>query len=306
MPSQSKPSDETRPSSLWLLAVYTQKKQFQIQLTPEVYLRKNSFVLNMALKYERFPQKFFGVGNDVPASEEEAYTPKTAGFRVAIKKRFLGNFYAGLQYEVENTVIQTAAPGGLLDSEDIVGSRGGWISGLGFNIIWDNRDNVFFPRRGRYFSLAADLYTPALGSDFSYTNVCLDLRTYVPVSSDQVLALQAYFKTRGGSPPFYHLALLGGDSIMRGYYRGRYRDKTLVAVQAEYRVPVWWRFGAAAFAGLGEVSAGLGDFRLANLKYSVGFGVRFKLDTREGTNIRVDFAWGEHSNGLYMTVQEAF
>jgi hypothetical protein len=299
-------SNETRPSSLWLLAVYTQKKQFQVQLTPEIYLRKNSFVLNMALRYERFPQKFYGVGNDVPASEEESYTPKTAGFRVALKKRFLGHFYAGLQYELENTVILATAPGGLLESGDIAGSRGGWISGLGVNISWDSRDNVFFPRRGRFFSLAADVYARVLGSDFNYTSIIVDLRTYVPVAAAQVLAFQAYFKTRGGNPPFYQLALLGGDSIMRGYYRGRYRDKTLVAVQAEYRVPVWWRFGAAAFAGLGEVGAGLEDFRLGNLRYSLGFGVRFKLDTREGTNVRVDFAWGEHSHGLYMTVQEAF
>jgi hypothetical protein len=50
----------------------------------------------------------------------------------------------------------------------------------------------------------------------------------------------------------------------------------------------------------------LADFRLRNLRPSFGVGLRFKLDPREGTNVRVDLAWGEHSHGLYMTIQDAY
>ena len=33
------------------------------------------------------------------------------------------------------------------------------------------------------------------------------------------------------------LSLMGGESLMRGYYLGRYRDKNLVAGQVEYILP---------------------------------------------------------------------
>jgi outer membrane translocation and assembly module TamA len=93
---------------------------------------------------------------------------------------------------------------------------------------------------------------------------------------------------------------------MRGTYTGQFREKALLAFQAEYRIHVWRRIGAAAFAGLGDVAPSLQDIKLNRLKYSLGAGLRFKLDTREGTNLRLDFAWGKHSTGFYMTVQEAF
>ena len=93
---------------------------------------------------------------------------------------------------------------------------------------------------------------------------------------------------------------------MRGYYLGRYRDIGILALQAEYRLPLWKRIGLVGFAGLGDVFERIGDFRLDRLKYSIGGGIRFKLDAREGTNLRVDFALGKKSFGVYFTAREAF
>jgi outer membrane translocation and assembly module TamA len=111
----------------------------------------------------------------------------------------------------------------------------------------------------------------------------------------------------GGNPPFYQLAMLGGASMMRGNYGGQYRDKALLAVQAEYRLPVWKRFGAVGFVGLGNVGPSIREINLSRLKYSLGGGLRYRLDSKEGTNLRLDFAWGSKaSTGFYLTVQEAF
>ena len=93
---------------------------------------------------------------------------------------------------------------------------------------------------------------------------------------------------------------------MRGYYKGRFRDKDILAVQAEYRVMVTKRIGVAGFAGLAEVFPGFADFKLNNIKYSVGTGVRYVVNKREGTTLRLDMAWGRASFGLYITAQEAF
>ena len=88
---------------------------------------------------------------------------------------------------------------------------------------------------------------------------------------------------------------------MRGYYLGRYRDKILMTFQAEYRIPAWWRFGLVGFAGVGDVASKFAKFKLADFKYSVGAGLRFLLDPKEGTCLRADFGFGKGTSGFYFT-----
>ncbi len=298
--------ENTRPSSLWVLMVYTLNKQIQLGLKPEIYLPHNSFILSANLQYEWFPLIFYGIGNAVPASAAESYTPETKGVLFSVKRKLFGSVFGGIQYQVKKTIIQKVEVGGLLASGSIPGSSGGVTSGLGLSFSWDDRDNVLFPRRGTYLQLVADFYNSALGSDYHYSASRIDLRTYIPVREADVVALQAFVRNMGGTPPFYELSMLGGAYLMRGTYAGQYRDKALLAFQAEYRMHVWKRIGAVAFAGLGDVASTIRQIELGLLKFSLGAGLRFKLDTREGTNLRLDFAWGKHSTGFYMTVQEAF
>ena len=93
---------------------------------------------------------------------------------------------------------------------------------------------------------------------------------------------------------------------MRGYYRGRYRDKNMIAFQMEYRIPVWWRLGLVGFVGFGDVADKVSHFELLNFKYSVGWGVRYLLLSQERINVRLDFGIGGGSSNLYITINEAF
>jgi hypothetical protein len=94
---------------------------------------------------------------------------------------------------------------------------------------------------------------------------------------------------------------------MRGYYLGRFRDRNMIAVQAEYRiVPIWWRLGAVVFGGFGDVADEPGDFALGDLKYSIGGGFRFLLIPAERIALRADFGFGDGDSGFYITLGEAF
>lgn len=298
---------KARPSSLWLTAIYTQNKQYQLSLKPEIYLNNNSIVLAAYIKQERFPQKFFGVGNGLGLSVSgETYTPEDTLIQLSASKRIWKALYGGVQYEAEFTKIKNLLPGGLLDTGEIYGVEGGLASGLGFNLTWDNRDSIYFPRHGQYLSMVADAYVAALGSDFLFRSLKLDLRSYLPFASNHALGLQLYMRITSGSPPFYRLSMLGGDTILRGYYKGLYRDKNLIALQAEYRAPVSKRFGVAGFVGLGKVGSRLSDLLPSGIKSSIGTGFRYKFDIQEGANIRLDFAWGKGTFGMYITAREAF
>lgn len=296
-----------RPSSLWLIAVYTQNKQYQLSVKPEIYIKNNDFILSAFLKHEKFPQKFFGIGNDLPPLVAgEPYTPLLTLFEISVKRRFWRNFYAGFHYETETVKVKSYSPGGLLEQGTIPGSRGGSSSGIGFSLTWDDRDNIYFPRHGTYLTLATDSFGRLTGGDFLYDCFQLDGRAYFPFSDSHVLALQIYLRFISGDPPFYRLSMLGGDSLLRGYYKGHYRDKNAIALQAEYRVPITRRIGVVGFTSAGKVGHDSRMFTPANLKISIGTGIRYKFDLEEGASLRLDFAWGKNSYGMYFTARESF
>jgi outer membrane protein assembly factor BamA len=298
--------EEIRTSSVWAYASYNQARQFSVLVKPEIYLKGNSVYLHGNIRYERAPQLFYGVGNDMPAGAEESFTPRTLTVQLGAKRRLIGSLFAGLQYDFENLVMEKVEPGGILDTAGITGSGGGMFSGFGLSLDWDTRDAVLFPRKGLLAQLNADAYGSMAGSDASYTCLKIDVRKYVAVGTDRVLALQLYLHSTGGDVPFQRLALLGGESLLRGYYKGRFRDKGLVAIQAEYRILVTKRIGIAGFAGLADIFPGFREFRVEKLKYSLGSGLRYIVNKRDGTALRLDMAWGQACFGLYLTAKEAF
>ena len=127
----------------------------------------------------------------------------------------------------------------------------------------------------------------------------------IPISS-AMLAGQAYVEATSGDAPFDQLSLVGSSMIMRGYTRGRYRDRDLAAAQIEYRVPIAGRFGVAAFAGGGTVAPTLSDLASSKLLPSFGGGVRYLLLPKQRTTVRVDYGMGKGASGLYVAFNESF
>ncbi len=296
-----------RPSLFQALAVYTQNKQFYLSLEPNLYLRKETYLLNSLLEVRKYPNKFWGIGSDTPDSAQENYTPAQQNFSLTLQKKISRreSLYVGLKYSLEHHRFLNFEAGGQLASGYINGSPGGILSGLGLAFSLDSRDNIFSPSRGNYFQATALVFNRFLASDYNYFNFKADLRHYFSLWRSQALALQCVFQALPGGTPFMALAPLGGDSLMRGYYNGRYRDKVLLAGQAEYRFPVWWRLGMVAFVGAGGVADRASCLSGNALKFSYGFGLRFRLN-QEGENLRIDFAWGKGTSGVYFTAGEAF
>jgi hypothetical protein len=69
---------------------------------------------------------------------------------------------------------------------------------------------------------------------------------------------------------------------------------------------VWKKLSAVAFAGLGDVSPQLSTFRLNELKYSLGAGLRYAVLPEENLNVRFDFAVGKDTQNFYINISEAF
>jgi outer membrane protein assembly factor BamA len=145
-----------------------------------------------------------------------------------------------------------------------------------------------------------------LGADFEFNQTTLDLRRYLPIGESRVVALRALGIASGGTVPFQLMPQLGGDQLLRGYFGGRFRERQLLAAQAEFRSRVWKRLGLVAFAAAGQVARDLDGLGIDRFRYSGGLGLRFLLISQEGMNLRADFGFGEDQSAFYIGFGEVF
>jgi hypothetical protein len=298
--------DILRASTITGDVIYTAKKQIIIELDADLYFSRGIYRLLTYLNFQKFPNKFFGIGNSTSESDEENYTPRTYYLNGVLYRKVFSYINAGPAIRFEEVTMKDTDPAGKLVSGMIPGSRGGTLVGVGFVGNWDSRDNTIAAQSGSLYQLTALFYRRALGSDFKFSDVQIDTRNFFEIVPGQILAIQAAGEFIDGIAPFHHLARFGGSSLLRGYYDGRYRDNQGVALQAEYRVPVWWRFGAVGFVGAAQVADKISRLALNRFWLAGGVGLRFAWSPEERVNIRLDYGVGNNSSGMYITVTEAF
>lgn len=295
-----------KPTNLWVSGVYTQQDQTILHVIPEVYFGHDAYRLNLWLRYEQYPSKFFGIGNDSLVGAAELYTPRTRRASLTFSRRLVEDFSLGLLSEYDDTEMLKVEPGGPLALGTVPGSNGALLMGLGLLARWDSREQQFHPNGGALYELSLLRYDAALGSEFSFSRGSLDLRHYGSLAAGHILAGRFLYLSVQGDAPFYKLPRLGGKQLLRGYFEGRYRDKLLLALQTEYRVVFGHRFGGVAFASYGDVAARPSDFTTREFKMAGGVGIRYALSEAERINFRFDIALTPESNGAYFSAGEAF
>lgn len=300
----------TRTSSLKNVSFYTLRNQLVIASDGTVYFPNEKYILHFIASFSHFPDRFWGLGNNTPSSNQESYSISQYDIYPQLLRKVWSDFYLGVSYEFQdiyNFDYNRSSGTSLFDTGNITGRDGGHISGAGILVTWDSRNNAFSPSRGFYMQFYNGVYSDVIGSNFNFTIRNLDIRKFVSLRKDRVLAFQANIISTIGNTPIRDMASMGSGSYMRGYYDGRYADYNMIAVQAEYRVPITKRWGCTVFGGAGRVGSTLGDLFIAeNIKPSVGFGLRYALRPKEKLNLRVDAGFGKESQGTYINIGEAF
>ncbi len=299
---------KNRISNVLFTAIYTSKKQTILEILPEIYLGSGNYFIDMTYRFEIFPNSFWGIGPTTEEDAEEVYDQSSHFLEIQFLKRLPPNLNFGLLYHFSNHDITEVEEGGLLDSGTILGSDRAVISGLGATFNLDDRDDVGSATSGNYLSLTAKFSSPVLGATEGFNKYILDLRTYRPIGNRSTLALQVYSENTFGEVPFQGLASYGGSKGARGYFKGRFLDKHMYVLQAEYRYRFKPRWALAGFGLVGSVDDRLGELWSSdNRKPAFGGGIRFKILKDKSTWLRFDYGRGkDDQNGVYFGVNEVF
>ncbi len=297
---------EAKPISGSATFVYTQNDQVEMNLAAEGYSADGVYHGAAKLAGQRFPDVIYGLGNDSPESYSEEYTERELVAGVELKRRVAPGLYLGGSYGWSSLDLVDLAGGGPL-SAGIPGAEGGVVSQLGTRLLLDTRDHTFIPTRGVLLSATVRGAGGVIGGDHEFIAAGVDARQYFTVRPGHVVALQGIVTAATEGIPFQEMGTIGGQNLLRGYFGGRFRDRARLALQAEYRLPVWRRIGVVAFAGAGQVAPTPAELGLGRFHAAGGAGLRLMLDPGEGINLRVDFGYGEGgASGVYITFAEAF
>jgi outer membrane protein assembly factor BamA len=177
---------------------------------------------------------------------------------------------------------------------------------LGLQMLFDTRDDKFYPRAGSYLDLQARVFSEYFGGDDEFRVYSAAYNRYLALGPSTVLASRGYGRVAEGDVPFYALSYLGVSPDIRGYSIGRYQDRMLLAFQAELRQEIAGGFGAEVFAGVGQVRPNLGDFTLRDFLPGIGAGVTYTVAKKNQINLRVDAAWGVDGWVFYLGAGQAF
>ncbi|MEZ4647411.1 MAG: hypothetical protein R3E97_01270 [Candidatus Eisenbacteria bacterium] len=297
---------ELPASELRLKGRITVKGQTQADLQAELH-PVETFGLKLRVSHETLIERFYGIGPDTPSEAEEAYRPSHLNAYIELFRDVWSDLRLGARFELERVDLLEVDADGVLAQGDIRGSKGGENAiGTGLVLDWDKRDSKSFPTKGFYLQSFGLLLT--MSSEATSTSTTTTSTPGLTCRRHRQRARAPVLHLRGeGRALFWHFAELGGRPHSRGFRRGRYRDRVLVAAQAEYRVRFLWRLGAAAFFGVADVAPAVDRMQLEHMKANFGGGPRFFIgDPGREITVRLDVGFGGDVPRYYFSLGEAF
>lgn len=297
----------TRMSVITLLGMFSQRQQNVQGLDATIYFPKETYIFYGQVSHSYFPDKFWGIGQLTKNDNEEKYVFEHINLLLHLKRKAFKNIFFGWMADYQNILKTNYTLGGVFDASAFLGKTNYQVTGIGCSASYDTRTSAFWPTKGLFAQTQYLTYHQALSSSYTFHKWLTELRVFVPLAKRHILAVQLYNYLTIGDTPFRSLASLGGPGNLRGFYQGRFRDKSMCSAIMEYRAPLIWRVSACAFFGLGEVYQTFHHINTSALKHSFGGGLRISVLEKEKLHLRIDYGYADrYNNGFYFTVGECF
>ena len=292
----------TPPSDVTLFGSVSTSGFYTVGIRGNNLFKHDRHRLVYRISFASQPTDFWGIDYEsCNTNPKSSYSEKLSRIELTYLARIARNFYIGPQmmfHYVKGIKFKNPdyLKGQAMDYA---------ATGIGGVIQYDTRDFAPNPYKGIYLAAGAKYYPKALGSiEEAIWKVEFTLSGYQRLWSSGILAAELHGEFNSEATPWPFRARLGGDYRMRGYYEGRYTDLDMITLQVELRQRIWRRIGCVIWGGAGNVFHSMDRFSWSHTLPNYGIGLRWEFKNR--VNIRFDYGFGKHSNGLLVHINEAF
>jgi hypothetical protein len=261
-------------------------------------------------------RRFFGFGSRSPERSESVYTLEESQFELRLGRPVSDETFLVGGWSLQRDEIRRSPIEGIPQIDRRL--RNARVeSGPNLAVVWDRRDVPTTPSRGSLLELAATFPREELGSSSNFVRLSLEANVYLPYQplgrNPAVFAARLRLEqTRWGEVPLQSQAALGGDSLLRGYGRGRFVDRGLAAATLEeriraYRLEVLNRvvdFEVAPFFDLGTVFGAIE--RIGSERIRLVPGIGFRGVVRPTIVGKIDLGFGDEGVAVFTGIDYPF
>lgn len=292
-------------SNASLFSDMTTKGFLLIGLKGNNFFPKERFRLDYRAYIYTFPTSFWGIGyaNGKNDDNETNYRRNRVDLMGRFLFRIARNTYIGPMLNFRYIRATEVSP---TNQMTLFNGQAQHVHSqtAGLSFVYDSRDFTLNAYRGWFVQLDQSFTPRFLGNDYCFSTTDLTVSTYRQVWKGGVLAGELHGGFNYGNPAWCLMSEVGGNSRMRGYFEGRYRDKNIIEAQVELRQRIKKRHGAVVWVGAAEVFPRFDALRWKHILPNAGLGYRWEFKQR--INVRLDYGFSNNGPGFMFNINEAF
>jgi hypothetical protein len=309
-------AEQQKASSILCVPTYTQKKQFFIPFTVNIWSAGNKYNFISDIRYSQYPSIIYGIGNNYP-DNGYAISYHALKLHQIVQREIIKNFYVGTGVYFDKYWNITTTDSLVTDVKQrlnqLVHTKETAIAPV-LKLLYDSRLNQVNPRQGIYTGMVVRQNIP-FSSQKSWRSLLIDLRTYIeiPKHSTNILAIWNYnwLAPSTNTVPYLLLPSTGWDdnyNTGRGYTQSRFRGHNMFYNEAEYRARITKNdLLHAVFFGNMQVFSGELSKTYTQPQLGYGLGLRIKVNKFSDTNFCIDYGFGKNgSRGFFVNLGEVF
>ena len=270
--------------------------------------RSSAVLKNIQLAYDQ--PYFLGARNSLSAKagneleEPPAYKNNRIFTDVSLNRKLWQNWLLRLIYDLSLNTEESVAADNPLDIEERQFlDENTLISSVGIELARDTRNDLLNPKTGSLLGAKIALAPDFLGSELAYFQPAIDVRMYLPVTKNIVLAGRVYLETIQGIQgssfiPAFKRLYLGGSDTVRGYAfqelppldsnGNPIGGQSAFNASVEARFPIYKELSGVTFLDTGLLDEDPFQLNFSEMRYTCGVGLRY--DTVIGP-IRADVGY---------------
>lgn len=303
--------DTISPSSSTMVAgMYSTSNTYMALVIQQLYLKEDKWRIKMGLGTG---EVFFQYFQDIPgfssygAEEDDGvwvdFNTSMRFFLINVQRKTLKHLYIGAESYISYayTVFEIENP---TEEKPSIEEN---MNSVGYNLLFDSRDNVNFPTKGFFIQFKNNFIREELGSSSNFDTYELAANYFWDINknSHSVFVSRIFTEIAAGDVPFQGQNFIGKDDL-RGYSEGKHRGNQVYAIQCELRQNIYKRFGMIGFLGMGAAVDEISEIPETEILPSIGFGLRYLMIPNEKINVGFDVGFGKDDWSLAFRIGETF